>query len=810
MSRRMRSAVVPLAGLTLCAIAALMIPRKQVGLPFESVASSPAGPAPVEPPRDGLPFFPPNGGGLRVWPRNQRFGLQPAVVQEDSPAETARKQARGVAVPVPSLRADAALGRKLDAARDCLKEEAWGEAAYLLQGLLDHPDDVLVSVKRASKDGGEVTVWTGIRGEAERLLRALPADGREFYETRYAPRSKALLAEARQHGDMNRVAEIARRYPATPAGGEATLLLAVHHLDRARYHLAAVCFARLLGGRDAASLAPAAWFQAALAFRRSGDGPRARQAWDRFTSLAPNGVRVGDRDLSLSVLRKELDAMDSVAAFSPPNVERYPGLESRWCLPTAYDNFTRGWIQTAGAQQEGRSQPVVPALCPLPSGDRVIFRSHRGVHAVNVSTGREAWDTPLTWSMDQMASQRRFAMFLETWVSGYFEYSPHAVFENSVIGTLTCDGSRVFAVDDLAVPPYRSNYRPPGRWRQEQAWPEYGAGLTEAAYHNRLVALDAATGQRLWDAGGFAEDPDDGELLGAYFLGPPLPIDGRLYGVMEKNSELLLICLDTASGALVWKQPLAFAPTRLLLDPGRRLQASRPVFSQGVLVCATNAGVVLGVDLVTPALLWAYPYRTQSLTQSMPTYERRGRSSPAQVIAEWKAPTTVVDGDRVVFTAADEASIHCLSLRDGSLLWRQDRARDDLWLAGLFANRLLVVGRRGCRAIDVANGRQLWQVETGQPTGQGVARGPTYYLPLKENAAEQPATICAINLEKGQIVGRVPAKDNPGNLFFHNGELLSQSASAVIAYTREKEKPKEERENNAGPKDEKRGKVDDR
>ena len=112
----------------------------------------------------------------------------------------------------------------------------------------------------------------------------------------------------------------------------------------------------------------------------------------------------------------------------------------------------------------------------------------------------------------------------------------------------------------------------------------------------------------------------------------------------------------------------------------------------------TNAGVVLGIDIVTPGLLWAYPYRTQSLTQST-AYERRGRSSPAQIIAEWKAPITLVDRDRVIFTSADEASIHCVSLRDGSLVWKQTRSVDDLWVAGLVAGKVLVVGRRGCRAL---------------------------------------------------------------------------------------------------------------
>src|SRR5207302_1054175 len=129
----------------------------------------------------------------------------------------------------------------------------------------------------------------------------------------------------------------------------------------------------------------------------------------------------------------------------------------RWTLPTAHDNTTRNWLQTAVTHQEGRSQPVLPAFYPLPSGDRIVYRSHRGVHALDARTGYEAWGTPFAWSMDQMVSNRRFATPLDNWVNSYNDYSPHVLFENAVLGTLTSDGNRVFAVDDLAVPPYRSN-----------------------------------------------------------------------------------------------------------------------------------------------------------------------------------------------------------------------------------------------------------------------------------------------------------------------------------------------------------------
>ena len=89
--------------------------------------------------------------------------------------------------PVPSLRAEAALIRKLDSARRHLAAGAWPEVSHSLQALLDLPEDILVPVRRPGGDGREVLLWMGIRGEAARLLGTLPAAGREFYQTTYGP-----------------------------------------------------------------------------------------------------------------------------------------------------------------------------------------------------------------------------------------------------------------------------------------------------------------------------------------------------------------------------------------------------------------------------------------------------------------------------------------------------------------------------------------------------------------------------------------------------------------------------------------------
>src|SRR5579864_7079781 len=72
------------------------------------------------------------------------------------------------------------MGRRLEAAEDYIREEDWNTATRVLQALLDLDEDVLLRVTR--KVGNkEVVVVVSLKHEAQRLLAALPAAGRDCY-----------------------------------------------------------------------------------------------------------------------------------------------------------------------------------------------------------------------------------------------------------------------------------------------------------------------------------------------------------------------------------------------------------------------------------------------------------------------------------------------------------------------------------------------------------------------------------------------------------------------------------------------------
>jgi len=59
-----------------------------------------------------------------------------------------------------------------------------------------------------------------------------------------------------------------------------------------------------------------------------------------------------------------------------------------------------------------------------------------------------------------------------------------------------------------------------------------------------------------WIVGG-ENGEDEAKLAGAFFLGPPLPLEGRLYAIAEFNGEIRLVVLEAKTGRLQWQQQLA-------------------------------------------------------------------------------------------------------------------------------------------------------------------------------------------------------------------------------------------------------------
>jgi outer membrane protein assembly factor BamB len=745
-----------------------------------------------------------------------------------------------------SLPTDNKLQNIINAANDFIKEQLWGDAGTQLQRVLDIKEDVFIRVKRTDKAGKESPQWISVRAEANRLIGTMPPKGLEFYELQSGGNAKKLLREATEKSDPQLLAEVAQRYLYTEAGKEATDLLGSYHLDRGRFVMAALCYERLLQRAGADKLAPVTLFKACLAFRRTGDKANAEEAWKQLTAKSPrDGLQLGNRKVALDDARKLLERYDVPASelLSPTEwtmpggaphrsaqgVGGTPFMEKNWAQPLITTSETKEWVKKAIAHQEMRSQPLISASEPIALSARalrdnreeniplIIYRSFKGVTAVNLNTGKLEWESDCEGSLDRLVEEVPKATVMKGWVDPYYTSSnPNLFWENSTLGTLSTDGAYVYAIDDLALPPHPTFIMTNGMNGGFQGGQMNFGRLQDAVYHSVLRAFELETnGKLVWQLGGRGEGPFDD----AYFLGAPLPLAGKLYFLMEKNQEIKLVCLDpqrmehptknphgNLKDAVVWMQSLGSTKDKMLQDVGRRVRAATLAYGEGMLICPTNAGAIFGVDLLTHSLVWAQAYRdkapqvqedAQQQMMRMQGRMRGGMMVPATDAAplnsDWKTTAPIIQDGKVVFAAPDGSALHCLNLRDGAPIWKAER-RDGIYLGGVFNGKVLIVGKSTVRALNLSDGQKAWEVETGQPSGIGVASDNIYYLPLRAGAQSKEPEVCPIDIVKGVVLphDKIRRRDKdkeddplagiPGNLVFFEGSVISQTPTTIAAY----------------------------
>jgi outer membrane protein assembly factor BamB len=442
---------------------------------------------------------------------------------------------------------------------------------------------------------------------------------------------------------------------------------------------------------------------------------------------------------------------------------------------------TQSWLERAFHFQSNKSNFILPGFYPVARAGKVFYRDYWGLHGIDLKTGNVTWhSTNLTASLDALVTTTEKRQEARQWFDAYIQGPQNIIFENSTIGTLSVDDNRVYAVDDLAIPPHPNSPR-----MQQMLWGDGKTQLPEFAIRGRLIAHALESGRLLWERG----DPmhDASKLAGSYFLGPPLPLAGKLYLLTQQKAELKLICLEAAKGEVLWSETLQKRFDEYLLDPTKRVHAAHLAYAGGILVCPTNTGNVFGVDLETHRVVWTFGYkekRKDSPVASPPELAAQERrmavlgSDLSEVPNAWKLSCPVIQEGKVVFTAPDAQSIHCVGLRDGALLWRAQR-KNDVYLAGVFGSSVLVVGREKCRALALSDGKDIWELPTAEPAGMGLASGNVYYLPLKKGE------IWALDVQKGVVLSktRMPARDAIlGNLIFADGYVISQTIDTITCY----------------------------
>lgn len=734
----------------------------------------------------------------------------PIVVAQEADDDGEKPEDEAAAEGGAYLPTDRAAERRLDFARRLIAERRWSDAVTLL-------DEVLAG-DRDSFFRSDLTAatWRSVKAEAGLLIGGLPPAGNEAYQLQFRAKADRHLADALERADDRGIAAVARRWLLTPAGQRATLLSALHALDQGQA-LAAAAWLDRLAGVGSESLEPTLSVMRAVAWQRAGNARTAAEILDQARTRKMTSLRLGGREVSVSFPPGGGEAWLTGIVGPPPATairaaEEWcmhrgdpprnaiveasrPLLVPRYRVPLTRHPEEARWLAARRQQAADNDGLLLPAATPLAVDGTVVLHTPMGLLAVDFETGKRLWlqtggaAGPVTVADDGGDEDEPVAAA----IAQSRMLAP--VFEDATSGGLASDGRLVFAVESH---PDALVGRDPKRLNGPVI---FNGGGTQGGWSggNSLAAYDLADRGRLrWRLP--AVDPGRPTRATAWTLGAPLPVNDRLFVLVEELGEVRLDVLDADTGSVVWTQPLAELDEGARIDNQdnqlRRVAGLSPAVAEGVLVCPTGAGAVVAVDLATRTLLWAYNYQVSPPGDMV--VMRNGvrvpqvgriingrmvvRNGPAgDVDGRWLDGCPVLAGGTVILTPAESDTLHCVDLRSGAVKWVRPRG-DGLYVAGVVGDRLLVVGRRGVEAVDIKTAERLWSTSLDDDgaaiSGRALLAADQMFVPL-----DTPEVV-EIDLVTGRVVGRSAGRGGavPGNLVAYRGEVLSQGVDSFDVF----------------------------
>ena len=560
---------------------------------------------------------------------------------------------------------------------------------------------------------------SSVRRTAELRLSHATADVRRKYELIVGADASNLLSDAVAESSISKLRAVSCRYFLTQAGYSACEQLIAHWMDAGDYVLAAR-LAKLVQAEPAHAGRITSQFrkmqaglQAALGLEVStGAGDQAfgaslvkpfREHRDAFFPLEsgwmmPGGSPTGGRIIAGS----------PVIPIPEWKVDLFRNQSSR-----IIQDFLKDW---EGARKED-DEPCSPAIYPIVVGESVLFRDSDGIRSVDAITGRSNWSVPLNYKPARSESRRRLIR-TRAFLGSTFQASVSNPFgENSVMGVISSDGRRAYAIDSSLLPESADE--------MESASPVH-------LFRNRLVAVQVAPPASVatvaWVNEGLlpARLKTPGRPSRFSFLGPPLPGPTELLCITEHDLEVHLTALEPSTGEVTWSQPLCSIERTELADPERHETVCLPVRAEGIVVCPTNSGLLIAVDEARLHLMWA------AFIDDVPDLRRpqfRGSiTTPSGAYAGYASQVLIANG-MVVYVPPQSNQIHCLALATGEIVWSVPRSGAE-FIGAVSSGRVVVVGRQRCRGLNLGDGSEIWDVGTGMAAGRGVAIGDRYALPL--------------------------------------------------------------------------------
>ncbi len=289
------------------------------------------------------------------------------------------------------------------------------------------------------------------------------------------------------------------------------------------------------------------------------------------------------------------------------------------------------------------------------------------LHALDAATGQRLWAKP------------------DSALTGDWTFTSPAVGDGVVYLGINLPAASIWAFDAVTG---ATRWNTTASVSNINGSPVVAGGVVYAATtEDQVLALDAATGARIWDV-----KPNGGR--GSGFLSSPTVAEGKVFAASVNHR---LYALDAATGAVLWS----------FQTEGHN--SSTPAVVDGTVYFGSRDGNVYAVDANTGTLRWKVRYGSNILA----TFQ----SSPA-----------VLDGTVYIGTNNDRRVI-ALNAATGALRW-SFRANGIVMSSPAVANGVVYAGSSGgsVYGLRATNGQRVWSASLGGEVHSGpvVAQGKVY------------------------------------------------------------------------------------
>ncbi len=583
-------------------------------------------------------------------------------------------------------------------AQEGIDRRDWKFAIDSLQRIIDDPQGSLLPSWHSEE--GDFVLYESARRRAVRQIASLPPEGLAAYRLLHDGTAKGLFHRAKRNHDIALLRTVSERFLLTRYGDDAAELLASWLLDAGQYGEVVSVLSDVQEFVPDSDV-PDTMVISKLAAARAGLG----QASSVETLIEGLRQRTGEATLPW------LDQLSTSAALGASS-----GTGSA-TTPPPYKPGTWSWPLWGGSlTRQGKMPSISPTLLDsVPWSHRLTGRASDVWDRVRDAAHGDGLELPVpSFVVDHdrliiREPDRCIALDLEDlspiwWFpqsagdglapvapAGRGRAASNQTYDNYTTGSLSVGHGLVMFVEPSGFGTVPPELVPDGQ--QVARSSRNRAGL-DRAFASRIIALDAATGEQVWERGrtSLVDDP----LGSVSFRAAPIPVGDTIWVSLIDHRDLYMAVLDPTDGSVIDMVSLCAMPSG---GPARDLSSELAV-ADGLVYMPTEFGVLFAMDADDRSVHWAVRYGDGPDRPTALARVHRGLAVGARQIdfeadpegsGVWLTSPPIVAGGLVLLAPTDHTALMAFSAAFGTYAWSSEVAEScyligadehHVWLGG--------------------------------------------------------------------------------------------------------------------------------